>query len=408
MLVLVFCQFSLAGTVYTDLTEVDSNDPNWVVVTSNLILRESICDSVDYERAVNPCDGNDNKYWLLPAGGGAGHAFPITQIQVDTIESLYVDDNHWFQLYYNSDEPADLNDLEPASAPMKGPMYVTVDFWRDISPPPSGFEPNTFFVSGGPGELGNYSITVREWTSSDDLCHIENGSFEYDQQIADVTSTVPQNWDVNFTTSSFDGHIDTDWVTDGLYNLTLQGGWGQTVAVDDVALLGQQVCFTDVNEILFDLKLETLIGEWDPSVCVPVLMIDSNVVWEPNSAISDIRGTYLDESYTIEEKYKTGTYTLSVGLKSKTAGALPDSYISQWDNIELTSYCGGFGLLAGDSNRDCFVDFYDLEELGDLWLGEVSSDAAANIYKGDDVSSIGYINMLDIAVLGEDWMKSSY
>ena len=55
---------SSSGT-YTGFVETTYDDPNWVLVISDVILRENLCDSPWYEKVFNPCYSNYNRYWTL-------------------------------------------------------------------------------------------------------------------------------------------------------------------------------------------------------------------------------------------------------------------------------------------------------------------------------------------------------
>jgi len=146
------------------LIETIPDDPNWVLVTSNAILRENLCYMPWYDRVFNSCYYNYGitRYWRLESGTSPGKAFPMSTMGIGTFDSLYVREGFGFQLYYNTQEPSDPCDLNPTSLYMCGPQYVSIDCWRDTYPAPDGFEPGTFFVSGDPGSLSNYSIIIND------------------------------------------------------------------------------------------------------------------------------------------------------------------------------------------------------------------------------------------------------
>jgi len=154
-------EYIATGTI-EGLVETTPNNPNWVLVTSDTILRENVCNASWYDRVFNPCyygyPHYDTRFWKLESGTNVGKAFPMGDMGPDTFDGLYVRKGFGFQLYYNTEEPSDPCDLEPASPYMWGPQYVSIDFWWELAP--DGFEPNTFFVSGGPGALSNHSIII--------------------------------------------------------------------------------------------------------------------------------------------------------------------------------------------------------------------------------------------------------
>ena len=241
-----------------------------------------------------------------------------------------------------------------------------------------------------------------------DVCEIFNNSFELDDNITDIASTEPNGWDVNMPAGKFRGYVLSDWPTDGQYNLTLYTLWFVNFTAGEKALVSQQVDLKDVQEIIFDLKLHTSESSaWDPAVCIPILMIDDNVVWQAD-AKADIRGEYPNQSYTIGDKYRDGNpHRLSLGVKVNVAGMFFERYITQWDSIRCTLFCNGFGLLAGDFDRDCSVDANDLELMASAWLTEVPSYSRYNLSRVDDADPNGVVNFPDFAIFADNWLDSS-
>ena len=227
------------------------------------------------------------------------------------------------------------------------------------------------------------------------VCEIVNGSFEDDGLIDDITAQEPNGWDVNVPSGKFTGKTDASWSTDGSFSLFLSSQWFTAFDANDAGTVSQDVFFDDVNEITFDLKLDTYTGlGWDPNNATVVMMIDDEIVWEPNSASSDIRGEYLGQSYAVEDKYRDGEpHKLLFGLKINidTEGGFFEFYRVWWDSIDCVIYCDGGGFLAGDFNRDCFVDVNDLEQVSDAWLLEVDSDDKLNLFRDDDLAGFGHI-----------------
>jgi hypothetical protein len=236
-----------------------------------------------------------------------------------------------------------------------------------------------------------------------EVCRIVNGSFEDDGRITDFTVKEPNGWDVNLPAGKFAGYVYRDWVTHGIYNLTLYSNRAN-FASGDIATVSQQVNLTAVNEVTFDLKLATDGSNWDPNKCTAVVLIDGDVVWESNSIGPDVRGEYLDQVYTVDDKYKDGQpHLLSFGMRVNVAEKLWERYYTYWDSIGCTLYCGGGGLLTGDFNRDCFVDANDLEIIAQLWLEEVKPDEKCNLFHGDDFAGSGAIDFRDFAVFADRW-----
>lgn len=250
--------------------------------------------------------------------------------------------------------------------------------------------------------LGNWT---QAWTPAG-VCEIVNGSFEDDGPISDITAYEPNGWsDVNLPAGLFYGYVGMDWPTDGYYNLTIYSQWFETFEVNDIATVSQEVCLTDVNEIVFDVKLEKYwTDRWDPNKCTAVLLVDDAVVWESNSVGPDVRGDYYNQFYTVEDKYKdANSHKLSLGLRVNIAEELDDFYITQWDSIEFDPPCGGFDFLAADFNQDCYVNFADFAEFAQYWLKTVPP-YIYDLFEDED----NVINELDLMVFADSWLASSY
>lgn len=239
---------------------------------------------------------------------------------------------------------------------------------------------------------------------------VVNSSFENDGSISDVTQKAPYRWcDVSMSTSKFSGWVTnaTDWVKHRNYYLVLESLPYATFAVNDMATVSQDVYLTDVNEIIFNVKLYTAgtyNDPWDPAQRSAVLLIDGDVVWESNSTGSDVRGEYYDQIYTVDaQQYKdSNSHTLSVGIRANAAGDAYIDYWAEWDLVRFDTHCGGFGYLPGDFDRNCYVDAFDLEALTEQWL-----DGDPN-YRYDVCQDGWYIvDFFDYAVFADDWMLNS-
>ncbi len=237
-------------------------------------------------------------------------------------------------------------------------------------------------------------------------CQIVNGSFEDDGYIPDITVQPPNGWGVNMPTDKFSGYVDDDWVTDANWNLTLYTDW-TTLGANDTAIVYQEVNLTDANEIIFDLQLETDLFEWDPNKVIAIVLVDGEVAWDSNDRSS---GEYHDQSYIVEDKYRDEVpHTLSFGMRVKVSEKLWRTYYTDWDDIECTEFCGVGGLLAGDFNHDCYVDYNDLKLFAESWLSEVEKYDRYNLFKGDDgADDGGTVTFRDFAIFGLNWWQSSY
>ena len=244
------------------------------------------------------------------------------------------------------------------------------------------------------------------------VCEIINGSFEDDGPIGDIIAQEPNGWDVNMPSDKFTGKTDASWSTDGNFSLLFSSQWFTAFAAGEAAVVSQDVFLDDVNEITFDLKLDTYTGlGWDPNNATAVVIIDDEIVWEPNSTSTDIRGVYTGQSYAVEDKYRDEKpHKLSFGLRINidTEEGFFEFYRVRWDSINCVIYCDGGGFLAGDFNRDCHVDVNDLQQVLDVWLLEVESNDEHNLFRDDDLAGLGTINFFDLAILADNWLLSSY
>jgi pimeloyl-ACP methyl ester carboxylesterase len=142
------------------LVQTAWSDPEWIIAASDVILRSTDCvaecdqqhSTSWYERTfLAPCY-NHTRFWKLD-GTCLATVVPMAPLGVGTFDGLFVRDGIYFQLYAGSQTEVPFGPL------MVGPQFVSIDVWRDY-PACEGFEPGTFFVTGGPGALGGYSIVA--------------------------------------------------------------------------------------------------------------------------------------------------------------------------------------------------------------------------------------------------------
>ena len=244
-------------------------------------------------------------------------------------------------------------------------------------------------------------------------CEIVNGSFEADGLINNIIQQDPNGWVAEIPSDGkFTAKTDASWSTDGNWSLNIASQWFIAFAAGDMAKLSQQIYLDDVNEITFDVRLNTYTGaRWDPNNATVFLMIDDDVVWEPNNAVPSLSGLYLGQSYAVEDEYRDGDlHTLSFGLMINVdaPGGFFEFYRSWWDNIECSLFCNGGGFLPGDFNRDCYVNITDMKLMADFWLAELPVYDRFNLVSDDDVDETGFVNFLDFSVFADNWLFSSY
>jgi hypothetical protein len=237
------------------------------------------------------------------------------------------------------------------------------------------------------------------------VSEIRNGSFEEDGLIYDITIEAPNNWDVNVPLDNFGGWVYDDWVTDGSYNLTIYSSAYEAFEVNDIATVSQEVYLTDVNEILFDLRLDTQSASkiWDPTKRTAFLMIDDVPIWESNDVGLDVRGEYRNQVANICVD-DFGLHRLSLGLRADVNETTTNiTYYTDWDFVRFNVHCGGFGFLAGDFSRDCYVDECDLKMLAENWLDEIDPYSKYNLFHIGEMDPYGTINFLDFAIFADSW-----
>jgi hypothetical protein len=241
-------------------------------------------------------------------------------------------------------------------------------------------------------------------------CLIVNGSFEDDGYIPDITVREPNGFDVNVPASQFGGFVSGDWKTDGSYGLILYSYWYVGFEANDIAMVSQELYLTDVNEIIFDLQLQTYpFNQWDPDKRSAVVMVDDVEVWNSDNYMPGANGEYLDQVVSIDVVDRE-LHKLSLGIKVDVNESVFDVdtyYYTYWDSVELNCHCGGFGFLLEDFSRDCYVDMGDLQMLAGVWLDEMDSEndpnGRYNLYRDDEAEPRGFVNFFDYTVFADDW-----
>lgn len=234
---------------------------------------------------------------------------------------------------------------------------------------------------------------------------IMNGSFESDGIINDIAVKAPRRWcDVNIPSDKFGGWVNTLWKTHGDYSLSLYSGF-VTFTAGDMITVSQQVYLTDVNQIIFDLRLGTIAGYlWDPGKRSALLLIDGNVVWDSSDWMPDVSGEYRNQMVDVNEIYKdAGPHTLSLAMRANVSEIeWFYQYLAQWDFVKFDTHCGGFGYLPEDLNYDCYVDMSDLKVLAGQWLAEELNEEY-DLFQDEEV----IINFRDFATFASYWQDNN-
>jgi len=226
------------------------------------------------------------------------------------------------------------------------------------------------------------------WSS---VSTIVNGSFEYDGPINNIITKEPNGWDVNMPSGKFGGWVLNDWPTDGFYNLTIASNWYTDFDVNDIAVVSQDLSFKDVKRIIFDLLLDTSGSAWNPNKRTVVIMVDGQIIWQCSDTSEPTDNRIIDVNFNDGKIHR-----LSLGLMSKAKENwwnVDTIYYAYWDYIAFD--CRGLGVFEGDFNRDCVVDFNDYAMMANLWLEDVEPDSKYNLY------TYGVINFRDYAVLAD-------
>ena len=255
-------------------------------------------------------------------------------------------------------------------------------------------------------------LVLAHWTQAG-VSLIRNGSFEDDGGISPITAEdAPQYWcDVNVPSDKFAGKLNTDWWThsynDSDGNSLILYSKALGICNDgDMAMVSQQVYLTeDANQIIFDLKLSSSSGGWDPNVRSAVVLIDGNEVWNSGNWVPDSNGEYRNQVVDITDVNGVGDgklHPLSLAIKSNvTETSFPYvEYRARWDFVKFNAHCGGFGYLPEDLNHDCYVDMKDLEILLGQWLVEDPN------YEYD-LFEDGIVNFYDFVFFAEYWTTNS-
>ncbi|MBN2021007.1 MAG: right-handed parallel beta-helix repeat-containing protein [Sedimentisphaerales bacterium] len=362
----------------TGLIETTPDDPNWSLVTSDVILREKLCTPMEwYEKVFNPCYYPKNtRYWKLAQDTNVGKAFPMSNMSPGTFDGLFVRAGFGFQLYYNTVEPDDPCDLNEASPYMCGPQYVSIDYWRDVYPAPNGFEPATFFVHGGEGALSNYSIVI------DNNEHCGN---LYLNKIDDINDSdcVSPGREINYTiTFNYNGLGDN--------NIRLIDYLPIEVDYNSSSPTGE---YNEVDKTL-TWNLGTLPPDYNGIFFINVFV---NNLAEPNSLITNLCELKGDFIYTFT-KLETAVCCWNPGIiyvdcnrmnGRNTGMSWKDAYLDLQDALERASCGGGSEIWVASGMYKTSVQYQD-----SLTFKLIDNIPLYGHFKGNEIS-ISQRNLID-------------
>ncbi len=203
---------------------------------------------------------------------------------------------------------------------------------------------------------------------------ILNGSFENDgwNTDQDILDKAPQKWDEVNVPDNFYGYIGKEWAVDGTHSITLYSDAYSKFEVNDMITIAQKdIYLTDVNHIMFNLKLRTdwLNVNWDPNLFSAFIKIDNIYVWDSNSLPE--KGNYegsVDVNESRFSQFKDGKvhkFILGMRANQKQQWASYIFYIARCDFIRFDTHCdcNGFDYPMGDFDHDCKADWLDLARL---------------------------------------------
>jgi len=234
---------------------------------------------------------------------------------------------------------------------------------------------------------------------------VMNGSFENDGVVSDVSAGLPERWEmVDVAEGQFAGWIDEDWSTHGRYSMTLYSRPTGMFEAGDVCRVSQQVYLQDVEEIIFDIRLDTDWSgiAWSNEKRSAQVLLDGQVLWDSVLLGPDADGEY---SVVVDgiDVNDANEHTLSLAMRANVSEAKPYvAYIAQWDFVKFDTHCGGFGYLPQDLSRDCYVDMTDLKLLAARWLS-TSADYPYDL--APDVE--GCVNLADFTVFSDRWLANT-
>jgi len=246
------------------------------------------------------------------------------------------------------------------------------------------------------------------WTQAG-VSVVKNGSFENDGPVPDITAKAPKYWcDVNVP-SGFYGWVSSAWSThpyDGDGNSLALCWYDNTTEANNIATVSQQVYLKDVNQITFDIKLDTDYWpdiKWDPNKFSAVVMIDANCVWNSNTLEMSGSDEYHVEVNDIDIN-DANLHILSLAMRVNIVGGSPlyVYYRAWWDFTKFETHCGGFGYLPGDLNQSCHIDFLDFAMLAGHWL-EPNPAYKYDLYEDED----SIVNEYDLMVFTDGWLDCS-
>ncbi len=245
---------------------------------------------------------------------------------------------------------------------------------------------------------------------------VKNGSFEDDgREIDPVTpEDAPEYWwDVNIPSDKFIGWVDTFWwshsyVEDDGNSLAFSSKSYVDYVEGDMASASQEVYLLGVKEIIFDIKLNGTHSsyQWESARFSAVVQIDGNDVWDSkdwrpdgNELLPDEDAMYYDVNVPVAIN-DYNLHTLTLAMRANSSQAHYTQYRVYWDFVKFDKYCGGFGYLRGDFNRDCYVDFRDFALLAGLWM-EQTSDYNYDLFED------GVVDGFDLMLFVESWAGNS-
>ena len=168
-------------------------DPNWVLVTSDVILTSKNCIPNWYDKPFSPCYSY-NRYWKFSSGKTYAMASPMSTLGVGTFDGLFVRDGHVVHLYQGTgfDNPYEATDVCGVNhaLPLVGPQYASQCFWKNHpnNPDPANYDGGTYFTAGEEGALASDSIIVG--------VHLDVQSVNWEDGLTTGGAAIDNNFDI--------------------------------------------------------------------------------------------------------------------------------------------------------------------------------------------------------------------
>lgn len=104
---------------------------------------------------------------------------------------------------------------------------------------------------------------------------------------------------------------------------------------------------------------------------------------------------------------QSGTYDLKIKVEDKS-----DTVLASYFAIDGLVICPSFGIIYGDINADCIVNFFDFAMLAADWMCDCNdsntfNDPNSNCVYGTDIDDSNFVDLDDLQILTDYWLMST-